>query len=163
MYAFSMNLEAIAEQVRAAAAELTRLDAEKDQIRQKANERIDAIDQKAEPLRAFVEGSRSLLAGVAQDDEFDPWATTSDEDGPRGVDAVLAVMSEQPDKRWTVPELADVILERGWVELKSVDNLPNATRTNLLRAMAKHDAVHRVGHGIYAFGPDPDKPVMFDT
>lgn len=158
-----LDLEAIADQVRTAVAELQQLDDKKASIRRAADVEIADLDQRAEPLRAFVEGARPLL-NTAQQEEFDAWAFSDDaDDGPRGVDAVLKVMGESPDRVWTVGDLAGVIADRGWADVKSLDNLANATRTNVLRAMAKHNAVHRVGHGAYMYGPDPkSNGGMFD-
>lgn len=154
-----MDPEALKQQVSDGEAELAGLDDEVAKIRREAEDRIVELAKISEPLRTYVASTRALLAarGIELDDdafdEDDPFAMFNTHlSGPRGVAAVLQVMSESPGERRTVSQIADAIAERGWIDATAKGNIQNATRTNISRAMERNPAlIRRVEQGVYVY------------
>ena len=83
----------------------------------------------------------------------------------RGQAAVRAVLQERAGTVMTVPEIADEIVRRGWIDEGA--NALDATRTSVGRAVKSYRQVRRVGHGQYVYenvdgpteaGPSPHLP-----
>lgn len=82
----------------------------------------EEYERKAHALRQIIAGVRSLngeaeaiLTGVsfeAHRTKFDLGVPTAG--SPRGQEAVLRVMNEEPDRAWKVVELKREMLRRGW-------------------------------------------------
>lgn len=103
----------------------------------------DEYEERARALRQIVAGVRALN-GDAHDIREPRFveqngtvfvASPLDAAGPRGRDAVIAVMSERPGKTWKVIELKRELLRRGWAPS------PKAVEANLKRMRGLGDVV----------------------
>jgi hypothetical protein len=82
----------------------------------------EEYERKAHALRKIIEGVKALNgdAGAILEPRFVEQngkvfvAAARDRNGPRGTRAVLAVMSEDPERVWKVVDLKQEILKRGW-------------------------------------------------
>jgi hypothetical protein len=79
---------------------------------------------------------------------------------PRGANAVREVLASRPDEPFTVAEVVDELVSRGWGEPSS--RLTDSTRTNLGRAEAKFSQVVRVGPGRFMYR-SADDPLTFES
>jgi hypothetical protein len=95
----------------------------------------EEYESRARALRQIVAGVRALngdAEGIT-DQRFVEQngtvfvASPMDDDGPRGRDAVLKVMSQRPNHIWKVIELKRELLRRGWAPS------PKAVEANLKR------------------------------
>ncbi len=82
----------------------------------------DQLDQRARALRQIAAGVRALTGGETPEgmlQTFESHRTSfevgaPDPCGPRGPEAVLHVMHEQPARLWKVIDLKRELLRRGW-------------------------------------------------
>lgn len=115
----------------------------------------DELEGRARALRQIVAGVRELNghAGEITDARFVEQngkvfvASALDENGPRGREAVVRVMREQPRKIWKVIELKREILRRGWAPT------PKAVEANLKR-MRELGEVESPRYGYYRLVED---------
>jgi len=116
------------------------------------------LSQRADALRQIISGVDTYLGMTNKQSgtEAVPSAAgsgvTRPAAGPRGREAVRAVLMEQPDVPMKIAAIAAKLDDRGWIES---DNSVDATRTNLLRAKKTWPKnIERVGQGTYMWKSD---------
>ena len=127
----------------AADAELERLEA-----------KISRLQEQAGALRQVKSGIEAYLgiSTVATDSAGTAVIVANANEEPRGKEAVRRVMAERPGYAWSVPEIKDAVLAKGWI----ADNkrVLEAVRTNLGRAMESWpDQIAWVSRGRYMYAP----------
>lgn len=111
-------------------------------------------EEKARALRQIVAGVRALngqAEGIVEPKFVQQNGTVFvtrplDENGPRGQQAVLRVMSERPGRVWKVIELKREILGRGWAPS------PKSVEANLKRMREVGDVICP-RYGYYKLAP----------
>jgi len=109
---------------------------------------IERLSGEARFLRRYKDEIEKLLGG----DPEPPSPAPAAQGAPaRGKEAVRRVMAEHPGRVWSVPELRDEIVARGWIE--PTDRVLEAVRTNLVRAVDTFPAIRRIATGKYVYQP----------
>lgn len=103
----------------------------------------------------FTEDARSEAQQVTSDVVAAP---TPSADGPRGREAVKAVLEENRGKWVDMDTLTDEMVSRGWVESSRPRE---AVRTSADRLVADDPLVEK-GRGIYRLAPDPSQRLDLD-
>lgn len=90
---------------------------------------------------------------------------TTDEDAPKGAEAVRVILQEQPDQWFYVSGLVAALRERDW--LPDSDNPANAIRTALERLLNTPDSDVKKGRDsknrvIYSYRPDDPPPPSYE-
>jgi hypothetical protein len=128
---------------------------------------LESAKADADTIRQIVTSIESLarrrgqIAGQERLDLPEPVKATGDTiiasvkyAGPRGVDPIRRVLSEDPSRIWTVPQMVTELESRGWID-PSLPNPRRAVNNALMRLVTKHGEARREGHGRYRFrAPD---------
>ncbi len=105
------------------------------------------IECEIDELRRQLEARQELLAAAArfETDESGELVVNGGErvSASRKRELVLAIMREQPDKRWTTREVRDALAERG------INPDTGTAPKNLLWSLRQEGHVHAAGSGVY--------------
>jgi hypothetical protein len=111
-------------------------------------------------IGGYIEMFPELGPLLDQETLFDPERTT-DEDAPKGAEAVRLILQDAPDQWFYVSNLVAALREREW--LPHSDNPANAVRTALERLINTPDSDVKKGRDsnnkvIYSYRPDDAPP-----
>jgi hypothetical protein len=110
-----------------------------------------------------VQGSAEATEGTPEPEQpvkQPPSASGQEEERPRGVKAVIQVMTEMR-KPWTAKEMTEELLRRGWAPESSSPE--DAVRTAMSRAWkAPDNGIARLGSS-YAYRPELSKGTIHPT
>lgn len=109
----------------------------------------DELERQARAIRQIVSGVLELAgdAAPARQRSFESHRTIFevaplDRTGPRGPEAVLTVMHEEPERDWKVIEVKREVLRRGWAPT------PKAVEASVKR-LRLAGRIHSVRYGHY--------------
>lgn len=111
--------------------------------------KAEEYERKARALRQVIGGVRALngdAAVILHLEAFESHRTLFEigarNGGPRGAEAVLTVMSENPDRSWKVIDIKKEVLRRGWAPN------PKAVEASISR-LRRDGEVEPDGYGFY--------------
>jgi hypothetical protein len=119
----------------------------------------DELERKAQALRQIIAGVRALNGdgdAAITFRSFEAHRTSFEiappsPHGPRGPQAVLRVMAEDPHRAWKVVELKREMLRRGWAPS------PKAVEASVKRLREQERIVQTSTYGFYKLA-QPDEP-----
>ena len=119
---------------------------------------VETLQSGIAALKLMLKGSQAVASGHAPSSGSGPSAVSSgreeagsrDADGPRGREAVMVALSENPGQWVTIQELTETLVDRGWVES---DKPREAVRTSADRLAKDPSSPVEKGRGKYRLQP----------
>jgi hypothetical protein len=124
----------------------------------------EKASRQAAALNKIIAGYLEMFPALGSlvDDDALLHLEYTDDDAPKGAEAVRIILQESPDQWFYVSRLVQELRERGW--LPDSDNPANAVRTALERLINTSDSDVKKGRDsnnrvVYSYRPDDAPPL----